>query len=115
MKVKIQLVARNNNYRATAIYENGKISIEKGSKLRVSCSSHFRCSKIIKKYREDPTFVNEDGVIIKKCEFSTPSAAAQFIMGSSVNGWTAWHVDKNTNLKQYVESHKEESCENNQQ
>lgn len=110
MKIKIYLIAKSDSYHATAIYENGNVTVEKGSKLRMSFANHVRGGKVAKRCRENPDYVNEDGITIKNCEFSSPSTAAQFVMGSSVNGWTAWHVDKKTNLKQYVESHKEESC-----
>lgn len=112
MRIKIYLIARNKSYDATAVYEDGKTIVEKGSKLRMSFANHVRGGQTAKRYRKDSSFVNEDGITIKDCEFSSPSTAAQFVTGVSVNGWVAWHVDKKTTLKQYVESHKKENREN---
>ena len=55
-----------------------------------------------KRCRNDATIVDETGITLKDCTFSSPSTAAQFIMESSINGWEAWHIDKKTSLKKYI-------------
>lgn len=115
MKVKVYLISKSDSYNAVAVYENGKVTVKQGAKLRMPFANHVRGGQTAKKYRENPDFVNENGVTIKNCEFLSPSTAAQFVMGSSVNGWKAWHVDKKTTLKQYVERYKEENGENDEQ
>lgn len=108
MKFEIYLKAKDDSYDASAIYEDGEITVKKGSRIRMQFAAHVRGGKAAKKYREDPSIVDEAGITKKECKFSSPSTAAQFIMGSSVNGWTAWHIDKKTNLKQFIENNKEE-------
>ncbi len=104
MKTEIYLIAKDGSYNAQATYDsNGEITVKKGTRIRTQFASHVRGGKTAKKYREDPSYVNEDGITLQDCKFTSPSTAAQFVMGSSVNGWTAWHIDKKTNLKQYIE------------
>ncbi|MCD8148192.1 MAG: DUF4357 domain-containing protein [Clostridiales bacterium] len=108
MKVSIFLTARDGGYNATALYEDGKITVQKGSLIRMSFADHIRGGRIAKQYRNDPSVVDEKGIVKKDCMFSSPSTAAQFVMGSSTNGWTAWHVDKKTSLRKYVDANKQE-------
>lgn len=103
MKVEMFLIGRSGNYNARAFYENGIVIVKKGSKIRMSFADHVRGGNTAKKYREDKSIVDSAGITLKDCEFSSPSTAAQFVMGSSVNGWAAWHVDKKTSLRKYVD------------
>ena len=104
MKTEIYLTAKDGSYNAQAIYDStGEITVKKGSHIRMQFAAHIRGGKTAKKYRENPAYVNEEGVTLQDCKFTSPSTAAQFVMGSSTNGWTAWHIDKKTNLKQYIE------------
>lgn len=105
MKVNVYLRTRDGSCDAKALFEGETITVLKGSIIRPSFAEHIRGGKASKKYRNDPSVVNGK-VVLKDCSFSSPSTAAQFVMGSSVNGWTAWHIDKKTNLKEYVENSK---------
>lgn len=104
MTVKIYLKAKNGNYDATANYEDGKIIIQKGSKIQLDFADHIRGGKTAKKFRENKEYVDNTGTVIKNCEFNSPSTAAQFVTGRSTNGHIAWKVDKKTSLKKYIES-----------
>lgn len=103
MKVALYLNARDGGYNAKATYDGAKVAVLKGSKIRLSFANHVRGGKTAKKYRDNPLFVDTNGFTLDDCVFESPSTAAQFVMGSSVNGWTAWHIDKKTTLKKYVE------------
>ena len=102
MKVSVYLKTRDGSCEANAIFEGEKITVLKGSKVRKAFAEHIRGGKTAKLLRNDTGVVNESGIVLKDCVFSSPSTAAQFVMGSSVNGWIAWHVDKKTNLKDYL-------------
>lgn len=97
------LISKKGEFNAKAIYSDGTIIVKAGTKIRMSFADHIRGGKATKKYRDDPTIVDERGITKKDCNFTSPSTAAQFVMGSSVNGWYAWHIDKKTNLKKYME------------
>lgn len=108
MKVSIFLTARNGDYSASALYEDGKVTVLKGSLIRMSFADHIRGGRTAKKYRDDPSVVDDNGIVKKDCVFSSPSTAAQFVMGSSTNGWHSWHVDKKTSLRKYVDANTQE-------
>ena len=103
MKVEMYLIARDGTYNATATFDDGKVIVKRGSLLRMTFASHVHGGRIVKRLRADTSILNEAGITQKDCEFNSPSTAAQFVMGSSVNGWTAWHVEKKTNLRKYLE------------
>ena len=46
--------------------------------------------------------MDENGNILKNCEFTSPSTAAQFVTGRSTNGYEAWKVEKKLSLGQYL-------------
>lgn len=104
MEINIYLTARNGNYDAKAVYEDGEIKVLKGSKIRMTFAEHIRGGRTVKKLREDSSVVTSEGVTLQDCYFTSPSTAAQFVMGSSTNGWRAWHVDRKTTLKAYLEN-----------
>lgn len=104
MKFEIYLVAKNREYEAQGVFDNGSIIVKKGSKIRKGFSAHIRGGTLARSYRNNPDYVNENGVTLKDCIFNSPSTAAQFVMGTSINGWKVWHVDEKTNLRQYIES-----------
>lgn len=102
--IDIYLKARNGNYDAKGKYNEGEIIVIKGSKIQMDFAEHIRGGKTAKKYREDANFVNTDGIVLKDCVFSSSSTAAQFVTGRSTNGKLAWHLDKKTTLKKYLEN-----------
>lgn len=103
MKVEMYLTARDGSYDAKAVFDDNNVVVKKGAKIRMTFADHVRGGRSAKKYRDDSTVVDENGITKQDCSFTSPSTAAQFVMGSSVNGWSAWHIDKKTNLKKYVE------------
>ncbi len=106
MKAEIYLRGRDGKSDSVAVYQDGIVTVKKGSLIRMTFADHVRGGDTAKKYREDPTVVGSDGITKKDCAFSSPSTAAQFVTGSSVNGWTAWHVDKKTSLRKFVDAQK---------
>ena len=102
MKTDIYLKSRNDSFDASGTFDNGKTIVKKGSRIRLSFADHVRGGTTAKRLRENPTIVSPSGVVLEDCTFNSPSTAAQFVMGSSVNGWRAWHVDKKTSLEKAI-------------
>ena len=100
----IFLTARNDTYNAKAEYDNGIITVLPGSRIRLDFASHIRGGRKALSYRNDPEYVDKNGIVLKKCAFSSASTAAQFVTGRSVNGLQAWHVEKKINLKEWLEN-----------
>jgi hypothetical protein len=68
-----------------------------GIKLQYS-----RLQKYILDLRNDINIVLSDGTLQKDVAFSSPTAAAQFVTGRSVNGYIAWRPDNKQSLKEYM-------------
>lgn len=111
MDLLLYLRTRDQTCDAKAKYNKKTIIVLKGSQIRLSFANHVRGGKTAKRYRSDPEYVDVNGIVINDCIFNSPSTAAQFVTGSSVNGWEAWHVNKKTSLKDYMNSLQENKLE----
>lgn len=102
MKVEIFLSSRDNSYDAKGTYEDGVVIVKKGGHIQLDFANHIRGGKKAKTYREDKEYVSAEGIILKDCEFTSASTAAQFVTGRSTNGLVAWKVEKKKSLKDYI-------------
>lgn len=102
MKVMVTLTHRTGVASATAEYEGETITVLAGGKINPNFAKHIRGGKNAKAYRDNPEYVDENGNIIKKCRFTSPSTAAQFVTGQSMNGYKVWKVEKKVSLGQYL-------------
>lgn len=90
-------------YHAEGIYFKNKIVVKKGSiiKLEMSNAKSFKITDKILSLRNNPEIVDKNGNVLKDLEFNSPTSAAIFVCGYSVNGFLSWHVEKHINLKKY--------------
>ena len=102
--IKVYLKSKLGEYDAIGEYCNGKMTVKKGSVIRKAFADHVRGGNIAKSLRSDPESVSEEGIVKKDCVFSSPSTAAQFVTGSSVNGWERWRVGKRTSLRKATDN-----------
>lgn len=96
------LKSRNGSFCATATYEEGVMTIEPGSRVNCSFANHIRGGRTSMKYRNDRKFVDMDGNVLLPCTFSSPSTAAQFVTGTSRNGYLVWKDRNGTTLKELL-------------
>jgi len=90
--IEVTALNLNKGYNAHARYDEGRVIVEIGSYVNMDFSSSAR-GAIIKQYRYDESVVQSDGLVLKDCEFQSPSAAARFVTGRSVNGYNVWKVN----------------------
>lgn len=102
MKVKVTLKQRTTDVFAEAIYEGATITVLPGGKISKDFADHIRGGKTAKSYRDDTQYVDKNGTILKSCEFTSPSTAAQFVTGRSTNGYEAWKVEEKKSLGDYL-------------
>ena len=100
--MKLYLKSRGDVFNATAEYDekNKTITVLQGTKINENFAEHIRGGKTAKHYREDKSYVDENNVVLKKCEFSSPSTAAQFVTGTSRNGYLVWKDENGECLKE---------------
>ncbi len=89
--MKFYLKNRKCTYDAIAEYDVGNhtFTVLKGSKVsnKISWSPKFRGAKSIEKCRIENV---KEQIVLKDIVFKSPSTAANFITGSSMNGCIAW-------------------------
>lgn len=102
MKIMVTLTQRAGVASAMAEYDGKIITVLAGGKTSPDFANHIRGWKIAKAYRDNPEYVDKNGNILKNCEVTSPSTAAQFVTGRSTNGYEAWKVEKKLNLGQYL-------------
>ncbi|MCR5731052.1 MAG: DUF4357 domain-containing protein [Ruminococcus sp.] len=99
--MKIYMNGRGNN--AIGRYEDGKVTVLKGSIISEHLSKNFVCQKKVELLRNDKEYVDKNRRVLKNITFSSPSTAAQFVKGYSTNGWKCWKDEKGVALEKYKE------------
>lgn len=104
MKIPIFLKSREGLFDATGIYTPVQTIVFKGTKINpsISATATFKGLKVVLNIRNDESIVSKQGIVKRDCSFSSPSTAAQFVTGRSVNGYVAWRTVEETNLKRYL-------------
>lgn len=104
MNIRVYISTRGNACYAEAVYSGDVITVLPGGKISSDFAEHIRGGKEAKEKRNNPDYVDKSGRIIRECEFTSPSTAAQFITGRSTNGYGAWKVEKKISLGEYLKS-----------
>ena len=90
MRLELQTVSRDDLYEATAVYTDGVVTVNKGSRINIHSGSGFKPSSAVKEKLNDPTLVGEGGILLKDVTFSSLSTAASFVAGRTSNGMITW-------------------------
>ena len=91
-----------NGIRALGIYDGEKFEVLEGS--QVSLAAYASLSPSVEKKRQSALQNGDmvlDGTQYRLCRsmsFTTPSAAACFVLGTSANGWTEWKAKNGDTL-----------------
>lgn len=102
MEINVSMKTRDGSAFASGIYTGETLVVLPGGKISATFAEHIRGGGFAKSYRESSEFVDNNGVIIKECVFSSPSIAAQFVNGNSSNGYRVWKVE-GMDLGKYLE------------
>lgn len=97
----MRVILKTKNYDAIGEYSDGQITVLKGSTISKKFGE-YRHGKGVKTVRESKEYVNDNGILINDYTFKTPSAAAQFVVGYSVNGTLVWKTENGISLKEYM-------------
>lgn len=90
MRLELHTISRDGLYEATAIYDDGNITVNKGSRINIHYGSGFKPSSVVKEKLNDTSLVGEEGVLLKDVTFSSLSTAASFVAGRTSNGMITW-------------------------
>ena len=102
MLIKVSYLGRMHRTRAVGEYDSntGKVTVLKGSVVSETIAQ-FKETETIRLLRNK--YTDEEGILLQDVVFNSPSSAAAFVSGYSVNGLTAWHVEKHKTLKRYLQ------------
>ena len=102
MKINVTLKQRATDIFAEAVYEGETITVLPGGMISKDFADHIRGGRKAKSFRDNPEYVDKSRKIIKKCVFTSPSTAAQFVTGRSTNGYDAWKVEDKKSLGDFL-------------
>ena len=103
--MKVILKSKKDTHYAVGEYDGQRVTILPDSKINTTLS-YAAMSEKIKLIRNNPEYFSAEGIILKEIEFGSPSTAAQFVTGRSVNGYISWRIDDKISLKDYREKNK---------
>ena len=98
--MKIKLFASGKRYDVQGRYEGSSLTVLKGSRISDVTTYGSQRDSMVKKLCRN---VEEDLILTKDFVFRTPTAAANFCTGGSVNGWNFWKDSSKRPLKDLVE------------
>lgn len=99
--MRLILKSKKNTHFAIADYSGRGIIILPGSRINTFLS-YDAMPKSVKMLRNNSEIVSQEGEVLKEVTFKSPSAAAQFVTGRSINGYVAWRIDDKISLKEYL-------------
>ena len=102
MKVEMTIRNRGSAYWADAIYDGKRVTVLPGGLISRHFASHIKGGNAAKIVRDNREYVDENGRIIKECVFNSPSTAAQFVLGTSKNGYISWRLQDGMTLGDYL-------------
>lgn len=100
MNKSIKLFASGKRYDVQGLFEGASIKVLKGSRISDITTYANNREELIKKYCMKKGDVL---VLLKDVIFKTPTSAANFCTGGSVNGWDFWKDTSRNPLKALVE------------
>ena len=101
----MKVFIRKDEYIAHGEYIDGKLIVKRGSTINPRFTSCIKGNSQVLQFRNNAEYVNSEWQVIEDCFFSSPSTAAQFVMGQSRNGFMSWKVETGESLGLYLELH----------
>lgn len=98
--MKIYTISRDKElYNATAEFENGVVTVKKGSKINRKNTLGFKPKQAIADLRNDESIFSNVDYLSKDIHFSSLSEAATFVTGRIANGMIVWKTDNGKYVK----------------
>lgn len=97
------LYLKTKKFCATAEFAEGIVTVLAGSTLKKKVSTKVNKNGIAIRMRNNEEYVNKDLTVIKDCTFKSLSTAAQFVLGTYVNGRERWIVESGESIKEYMD------------
>ena len=86
-------------YNAIAEYDNGVITVKKGSKINRANAAGFKPKKNMLQLRSDEELFENGDILRKDVTFNSLSTAATFVTGRTANGMIVWKTEDGKYVK----------------
>ncbi len=99
MRLNLHTTSRDNLFEATAIYNDGMVTVKKGSRVKIHNGPNFKPSQLVESLLGDKTVVDPKGYLLKDVSFDSLSTAATFVAGRISNGMITWKTEDGKYVK----------------
>lgn len=107
MKLELHTKSRDGLlYEAKAQYEDGKVTVLRGSRINLNPGVAYKPSSTIAPILTDRSLVDADGNTLKDIEFHSLSTAASFVTGRTANGMIVWKTSDGKYVRYTLEQDK---------
>lgn len=89
----LQTKSRDGLFEANAIYNNGQVTVLKGSRINIHSNNGLKPDSEATHKRSNPAIVSPEGVMLEDVSFQSLSTAACFVTGRSANGMITWKTE----------------------
>lgn len=101
--LKLHTIARDKKlYSATATYDNGQVTVHKGSLINRNNSYDFHARPVVRKLLQDESLF-DGNILVVDLVFTSLSTAASFVTGRTANGNIVWKTENNKYVKYTLE------------
>ena len=100
--MKLHTISRDKLlYKATALFEDGIVTVQKGSKINLNKAPKFNPPQAVSILRNDSKLFS-DSILLKDIKFSSLSEAATFVTGRVANGMIVWKTEDGKYIKHSI-------------
>ena len=91
--LNLHTISREGLFEAKATYDDGNVTVLKGSRVNIKENPNFKPSIEVKNKLSDKELVGADGILKKDVTFKSLSTAATFVAGRISNGMITWKTE----------------------
>ncbi len=98
--MKLYTISRDKaHYDATADFKDGKVVVNKGSKINRNNAPGFKPKKFVATLRDNDELFEENCYLKEDVTFNSLSSAATFVTGRIANGMIVWKTEDGKYVK----------------
>lgn len=97
--IKIHTKSRDNLYEAFGFYDEGIVTVIKGSRINNRINPKFKPPISVAVKLADRSIVDENGILRQDVQFKSLSTSATFVTGRISNGMIVWKTENGKNIR----------------
>lgn len=97
--IKIHTKSRAGLYEASGIYDEGIVTVNKGSRINNRNNPNFKPPISVANKLADRSLIDENGILLQDIQFKSLSTSATLVTGRISNGMVVWKTDDGKNIR----------------